>query len=73
MNPRSLFYLVAGIALFWVSSVSAQFVFFNIPDGNVTLLKNAIATSNSDGKDDIIILAANGTYTLTSVDNIRRA
>ena len=70
MNRRSQFFLVAGIVLLWASNVSAQIVFFNIPDGNVTALKNAITTSNSDGKDDIIILATNGTYTLTSLDNI---
>jgi hypothetical protein len=57
--------------LLWAGNVSAQqIVFFNIPDGNITALKNAIAASNTDGKDDIIILATNGTYTLTSVDNI---
>ena len=42
---------------------------FNIADGDVTGLKNAIATSASNNQNDTINLAANGTYTLTSVDN----
>ena len=42
---------------------------FVIPDGNVTALRQAITTANSNGQDDIIILAGNGTYTLQAIDN----
>ena len=66
---RLQFYLVVGIVLLWANNVSAQINFFNIPNGDVTALKNAIIASNSDGRNDIITLAANGTYTLTTVDN----
>jgi hypothetical protein len=66
---RSQFYPVAAILLLWASNVSAQIAFFNIPNGNTTALKNAIAASNADNETDIITLAANGTYTLTAADN----
>lgn len=42
---------------------------FNIPDGDVVVLKAAIATANGNGQADTINLAANETYTLTTVDN----
>jgi hypothetical protein len=54
-------------------NLAAQINIFTIPDGDVdgsNGLKNAINTSNTDGKDDIIILATNGTYTLSAVDNV---
>lgn len=43
---------------------------FNIPDGDVAALKNAITLANTNDQADIINLAANGTYSLTAVDNI---
>ena len=40
-----------------------------IPDGDVAALKSAINIANSNGEDDTIELAVNGTYTVTTVDN----
>ncbi len=48
---------------------SGQINFFNIANGDVTALKNALTTSNTDGRADVIILATNGTYTLSAIDN----
>jgi hypothetical protein len=42
---------------------------FNIPDGDVTALKAALAAVNTNGLSDTINLAAGGTYTLTEIDN----
>jgi len=42
---------------------------FNIADGDVAALKNAINTANGNGQDDTIELATNGTYVLTIADN----
>ena len=64
MRRPGLFFSFIGVALLIAGNVSAQ-IFFNIANGDVTGLKNALNASNSDGKDDIIILATNGTYTLT--------
>lgn len=43
---------------------------FNIADGDINALNTAIATANSNGEDDVINLASNGTYTLTSAASI---
>jgi hypothetical protein len=42
---------------------------FNVADGDVAGLIAAINAANSNGQSDVINLAANGTYTLTAVDN----
>src|SRR5215213_5558767 len=42
---------------------------FNVSDGDVAGLVNAIAGANVNGQDDTINLAADGTYTLTAADN----
>ena len=42
---------------------------FNIADGDVTGLVNAINTANSNGQDDTINLASDGTYVFTTVNN----
>ncbi len=42
---------------------------FNIPDGDIYALKNAISFSNTNNVPDTINLATNGTYTLTTADN----
>ena len=42
---------------------------FNIANGDVASLINAINIANSNNEGDTIILAANGTYVLTTVDN----
>jgi CSLREA domain-containing protein len=58
-----------GIALLFGSSYCATAATFNIADGDVAGLKNAITVANSNQQDDTINLATNGTYTLTAVDN----
>ena len=42
---------------------------FNIADGDVAALKTAMNVASSNGEDDTINLAANGTYSLTTEDN----
>src|SRR4051812_18701074 len=42
---------------------------FNIPNGDVSALKKAIRTANTNAEPDTINLAAGGTYTLTGIDN----
>src|SRR5262245_53219550 len=42
---------------------------FNIPDGDVAGLIKAINDANANPGADTISLAANGTYTLTAIDN----
>ncbi len=51
-----------------VLSYTAKSAVFNIADGDVTALINAIITANSNGEADIINLAANGNYTLTVIN-----
>lgn len=41
---------------------------FNIPNGHVTALINAINTANTNNEADIINLASNGSYTLTAIN-----
>lgn len=48
---------------------SAHGATFNIADGDVAALKNAISTSNSNNEDDTIYLASGGTYILSAIDN----
>jgi predicted outer membrane repeat protein len=69
MASRSGFALLIGAALFLFLLVPADATIFNVANGDITGLKNAITTSGSNGQDDTIELAANGTYTLTTVDN----
>ena len=59
--------LLAGLAL--GAAPLAQAATFNIADGDVTALINAIVTANGNGQADTINLAAAGSYTLTAVDN----
>lgn len=48
---------------------TASAAVFKIADGDVAGLKNAIIAANTNGEDDVIELAPNGTYTLTTADN----
>ena len=48
---------------------AAQAANFNIPDGDVVALKNAIKAANTNGQSDIITLATGGTYALIATDN----
>ena len=57
-----------GVALAIICS-SAQAANFNVIDGDVTSLKNAINSANTNNQDDTIDLATNGNYVLTVRDN----
>jgi CSLREA domain-containing protein len=63
----SLKLLAALVAISLCRQTSAAT--FTIADGDVAALITAINTSNSNGVDDTIELATNGTYTLTAVNN----
>src|SRR5436190_23446422 len=63
------FSLVCGAVSFWGGALSAQAAFFNIPNGDVNALKNAIIASNNNNENDVINLTPISTYTLTTVDN----
>ena len=71
MKPRILFlslkFLLALVAISLCRQTSAAT--FPVTDGDVAALITAINTSNSNGEDDTIELATNGTYTLTTVNN----
>src|ERR1700720_4119947 len=53
-------------ALMFLATASARAATFNISDGNVAALINAIKTANNNRQNDTIELAANGTYSLTA-------
>ncbi len=59
-------------ALIFSASLPAQAAVFNIANGDVAALKNAIVTSNSNNEGDVISLAVGGSYVLTAVDNSTR-
>jgi hypothetical protein len=63
----SLKFLVALVAISLCRQIPAAT--FNIADGDVAALIDAINMSNANGADDTIELATNGTYTLTTIDN----
>jgi predicted outer membrane repeat protein len=64
---RPLALLIAlGAALDAPKASAASFV---ILDGDIAALKEAITTANSNGEDDTISLAANGSYVLITTDN----
>ena len=54
---------------FVMVAAAASAAVFNIPDGDVAALKNAIAAANNNNENDIINLAAGGDYVLTVVDH----
>lgn len=63
--------VISIIALLGAMSLSpfAHAEILVVPDGNVAALISAIQTANSNGEADVINLASNGTYLLTSVNN----
>src|SRR5687768_5470856 len=61
---RSSCYLLAVFI-----TTAAHGAVFNIPDGDVDALKNAMTAANTNDETDIINLAANGNYVLTAPDN----
>jgi predicted outer membrane repeat protein len=68
-NLRIILSSLSVIALASWGLQSAHAALFNVADGDVAALKSAISTANTNGEDDTIELAANGTYPLTDVDN----
>src|SRR3954451_5733007 len=61
---RSACYLLG----LWITKAAHSAV-FNIPDGDVAALKNAMSVANANGEADVINLAVNGDYILTDADN----
>jgi len=57
------------MALLFLGAVRVPAAVFIIGDGDVAGLKNAIATANGNNEGDTILLATNGHYVLTAVDN----
>jgi len=62
------YYWFIGVALFFCGN-GASAAIFNIPDGDVAALQNAILTANNNNQDDTINLASGGQYLLTAVYN----
>ncbi|MFL6538429.1 MAG: choice-of-anchor Q domain-containing protein [Chthoniobacterales bacterium] len=69
MNKLNRLLLALICALTFISARLAQAAVFNIGSGDIAGLKAAITTANSNGVADTINLAANGTYTLSGIDN----
>ncbi len=65
---RSLHSLLS-LALGLVLAQHAGAMVFTIANGDVAGLKTAITTANSNQQDDVINLAANGSYLLSAADN----
>src|SRR5687768_5111735 len=61
---RSACYLLAVFI-----TTAAHSAVFNIPDGDVDALKNAMNAANANDETDVINLALNGNYILTAPDN----
>src|SRR5437016_500712 len=59
--------LIIGVGLVCLLSQFSPAATFNIANGDVTGLINAINTANGNGQDNTINLATAGTYTLTAV------
>lgn len=72
-TPRSLvFYmgtLLTLLVLGFVPSMTGQAAAYNIPNGDVAALINAINQANATAGKDEINLAAGGTYTFNAIDN----
>ena len=69
MKSRLRFCSLAVIAELLLSVHHVHSAVFIIPNGDVIAFKNAINTANTNGEDDTIELAHNGTYSLTMIDN----
>ena len=69
MNKKLLLQCVALALIVFASTHFVQAAVFNIANGDVVALKNAITTANGNGQADTINLASVGTYTLTAIDN----
>ncbi|HEX8078411.1 MAG TPA: choice-of-anchor Q domain-containing protein, partial [Chthoniobacterales bacterium] len=64
MSRLRLGLIVLGIWL--AGSMTASAATFNIANGDVNGLKNAITACNTNGADDVINLATNGSYVFTA-------
>ena len=69
MKLRLSFRSWFGTTLLFFCARSLPAVTFTIANGDVAGLKSAITTANSNGQDDTIELAANGTYILIAKDS----
>lgn len=69
MKPHTLLNSLAGIVLLLCGGYFSSAATFNIANGDVAALKSAITTANSNGQDDTIELAVNGSYILTARDS----
>ena len=56
--------------MLFLSDPDSSATTFNISNGDVAALKTALNTANSNGQDDTIELALNGSYTLATRDNL---
>ena len=61
--------LLSAVAALLGCAFGAPAATFNVSNGDVTGLINAINTANANGEDDTINLEPLGTYTLTAVNN----
>jgi predicted outer membrane repeat protein len=66
MKTPAITFFSLGVAGFLLVEPATQATTFNIANGDVVGLTNAINMANSNGQNDIIELATGGTYTLTS-------
>ena len=69
MNKKLVLRCAALALVVFVSTHTAKAAVFNIPNGDIAALKNAIITANGNGQADTVNLAPVGTYTLTAIDN----
>ena len=69
MNSTSRIFYLVGSALLFLCCSSGATNFPPIANGDVTGLINTIIAANTNGQDDTIDLATNGTYVLTARNN----
>ena len=69
MKAGTLFGRTMTCVLLFVCGQGAFAATFNIPDGDVAALKDAINTANANNENDTIELASGGVYAPLSVDN----
>jgi len=60
---------VALALISFVSTHALEAAVFNIPNGDIAALKNALIAANTNGQADTINLAPVSNYTLTAIDN----
>jgi predicted outer membrane repeat protein len=70
MKRLAAFSFALGMLLLLAPVPSVRAAMFTIANGDVPGLIAALATANGNNEDDVIQLAAGGTYTLTAVDDM---